>query len=71
MKIAYVREVMVYEENNKIAAEFYLDDKITKDILDKDIENYNRRMPLHKNISYIKIRDIPFEKTTTMKIKRG
>ena len=46
-------------------------DKITKETLDEDIEKYNRSVPLYKNISYIKTRDIPFEKTTTMKIKRG
>ena len=71
MKLEYVKEVLVYEQDNKIVAEFYLDDKITKDTLEKDIEKYNRSVPLYKNISYIKIRDIPFEKTTTMKIKRG
>lgn len=71
MKLEYVKEVLVYEQDNKIVAEFYLDDKITKETLDEDIEKYNRSVPLYKNISYIKIRDIPFEKTTTMKIKRG
>ena len=71
MKLEYVKEVLVYEQDNKIVAEFYLDDKITKETLDEDIEKYNRSVPLYKNISYIKIRDIPFEKTMTMKIKRG
>jgi hypothetical protein len=27
-------------------------------------------MPKHKNIGKVKVRDVPFEKTTTMKIKR-
>ena len=71
MKIEYVKEVLVYEENQKIVAEFYIDYKISKKTLDEDVEKYNRSVPLYKNISYIKIRDIPFEKTTTMKIKRG
>ena len=70
MKIEYVKEVIVYEQDKKIVAEFYIDDKITKETLEKDVDNYNRSVPLYKNISYIKIRDIPFEKTTTLKIKR-
>ena len=70
MKLGYVKEVMVYEENQKIVAEFYLDDKISKETLDKDIARYNDSVPQYKNISYIKVRDIPFEKTTTLKIKR-
>ena len=70
-KIDYVKEVLVYEEGQKIVAEFYLDDNISKETLQKDVDAYNRSVPIYKNISYIKIRDIPFEKTTTMKIKRG
>ena len=71
--IPYVKEVVVYEENNKIVAEFYLDeenDPKAKEKIDADVLAFNKSMPLSKNINKIKIRDIPFEKTTTMKIKR-
>lgn len=70
LKIEHVKEVLVYEENKKIVAEFYLDGKITEEKLKADVDKYNRSVPQHKNISYIKIRNIPFEKTTTLKIKR-
>ena len=71
MKLDYVKEVLVYEQDHKIVAEFYIDDKISMETLEKDVDTYNRSVPAYKNISYIKLRDIPFEKTTTMKIKRG
>ena len=69
----YVVDVVVYEENGVITAEFYLDEKTYPDartLLDEDVKQFNRTMPKNKNIGQVKVRDIPFEKTTTMKIKR-
>ena len=72
-RLEYVVDVVCFEENGSITAEFYLDEEHFSDArsrLDEDIDNFNRTMPMQKNISGVKIRDIPFEKTTTMKIKR-
>ena len=69
----YVLDVVCYEENGSITAEFYLDEEHFPDArsrLKEDIDIFNRTMPMQKNISKVKNRDIPFEKTTTMKIKR-
>lgn len=72
-RLEYVLDVVCYEENGSITAEFYLDEEHFTDArsrLEEDIDIFNRSMPMQKNISGVKIRDIPFEKTTTMKIKR-
>lgn len=74
IKLEYVKEVAVYEEDSKIAAEFYLDEEEYPDAagrLDADIKIFNKSMPQSKNIGIVKTRSIPFEKTTTMKIKRA
>ena len=73
MRLPYVKEVVVYEEDSDIVAEFYLDEENyseARTMLKNDVDFYNRSVPYYKNISRTKIRDIPFEKTTTMKIKR-
>ena len=72
-RIEYVKEVAVYEEDKDITAEFYLDEEQypdAKERLEADVKTFNCKMPASKNVKKIKIRDIPFEKTTTMKIKR-
>lgn len=72
-ELEYIEDVVCYEENGKITAEFYLDEENFPDArirLEEDVKKFNRSMPKHKNIGNIKIRDIPFEKTSTMKIKR-
>lgn len=72
-RMEYVVDVVCYEEKGHITAEFYLDEEHFPDArnrLEEDIDIFNRTMPMQKNISRVKIRDIPFEKTTTMKIKR-
>ena len=72
-RLEYVLDVVCYEEDGGITAEFYLDEEHFSEArsrLEKDIDIFNRTMPIQKNISGVKIRDIPFEKTTTMKIKR-
>ena len=72
LKIDYVKEVAVYESDRKITAEFYLDESVPdrEERINKDVELFNRSVPVYKNIGKVKIRDIPFEKTTTMKIKK-
>ena len=72
-RIEYVKEVAVYEEDKDITAEFYLDEEQfpdAKERLNADVKLFNGKMPASKNIHRVKLRDIPFEKTTTMKIKR-
>ena len=72
-RIEYVKEVAVYEEDKDITAEFYLDEDTfpdAKERIDADVKAFNTKMPASKNIHRVKIRPIPFEKTTTMKIKR-
>ena len=73
-----VESVLVYAENELIVAEIYPNKRTLED---RKIENYedylrnaisgmNKRMPIYKQIRKIKIRERPFEMTTTMKIKR-
>ena len=72
-RLEYVVDVVCYEEKGSITAEFYLDEEHFPDArsrLKEDIGIFNRTMPMQKNINEVKIRDIPFEKTTTKKIKR-
>ncbi|MBQ6344183.1 MAG: AMP-binding protein [Anaerolineaceae bacterium] len=73
IKLPYVKEVAVYEEDREIVGEFYLDEDAfseARKMLENDVDFYNRSVPNYKNIGKIKVRTIPFEKTTTMKIKR-
>ena len=67
-----ISEVMVYGKNEKIVAEIYVDEE--KDIalteINDRIHKLNRNLPSYKNIDKIIIRDNPFDKTTTNKIKR-
>lgn len=73
-RIEYVKEVLVYEEDKKIVAEFYLNEEDYPDARDRiksDVDKFNRKMPLFKNIGKFKIRDEEFPKTTTLKIARN
>lgn len=73
MKIDYVQEVVVYEEDGAITAEFFLDTANTPDAKDKikaDVRNINMQLPTYKQVTKTKIRDTEFPKTTTLKIKR-
>ena len=72
-RIDYVKEVLVYEENKRIVAEFFLNEEDYPDARERingDVDNFNRSMPLFKNIGKIKVRDEEFPKTTTLKIAR-
>ena len=73
MLIDYVSEVLVYEEDRKIVAEFFLNEKEYPDARDRiqaDVNDFNRKMPLFKNIGKVKVRDEEFPRTTTLKIVR-
>ncbi|MDD6011838.1 MAG: AMP-binding protein, partial [Oscillospiraceae bacterium] len=73
MKIEYVKEVVVYGENDLINAEFYLDETICPDAktqIKKDVDEFNRSLPQYKRIRKVNTRDTEFPKTTTLKIKR-
>ena len=72
MRIPYVKEVAVYESDRMITAEFYLDETVedAEIRLKEDVNKFNKTIPTYKNIARYKVRDIPFEKTTTMKIKK-
>ena len=73
LQIDYVKEVLVYEENSQIVAEFFLNEEDypdARDKLPKDIDDFNRKMPLFKNVCKYKVRDEEFPKTTTLKIVR-
>lgn len=71
--ISYVKEVLVYEKDELITAEVYLDEDETdgKNRINLDIQKINRTLPLTKNIGNIIVRDTEFPKTTTKKIKRN
>lgn len=72
-RIDYVKEVLVYEENKKIVAEFFLNEEEYPDArgrIQNDVNEFNRKMPLFKNIGKVKVRDDEFPKTTTLKIAR-
>lgn len=71
--IPYVEEVLVYEDDRRIAAEFYLTEEEFPDAkqnLQADVDEFNRSIPMYKRITKIKIRDTEFPKTTSLKIKR-
>ena len=73
LTVDYIKEVVVYEENGAITAEFFLDENEApdaKDRLKKDVRAINMQLPTYKQVTKIKIRDTEFPKTTTLKIKR-
>lgn len=70
----FVNEVLVYEEDGVITAEFFPDEEgfsDAKKLVEKAVEKYNSVSPAYKHISKIKYRDCEFPKTTTLKIKRN
>jgi len=72
-KIPYVAETIVYGVDNLITAEVYIDREIhsiTEAQLQSDIDKINAILPAYKNINKVTIREEPFEKTTSRKIKR-
>lgn len=72
-RIEYVSEVLVFEENGQICAELFLNEADYPDAkarIKGDIDEFNRNMPLFKNIARFELRDTEFPKTTTLKIVR-
>lgn len=73
-RIDYVKEVLVYEENGLITAEFFLNEEEYPEAREKlkgDVDAFNASVPLFKRIKKTKIRDTEFPKTTTLKIIRN
>ena len=73
-RIDYVKEVLVYEENGLITAEFFLNEEEYPEAREKlkgDVDAFNASVPLFKRIKKAKIRDTEFPKTTTLKIIRN
>lgn len=71
--IPYVKEVLVYQEGDKILGEFFLNEEDypgCRETLDADVKKTNALMPAFKRISKVTIRDEEFPKTTTLKIAR-
>ncbi len=71
--IPYVKEVLVYQEGDKITGEFFLNEEDypdCRDTLDADVKKTNAMMPMFKRVGNIVVRDEEFPKTTTMKIAR-
>ena len=71
--IDYVSEVLVYEENDAITAEFYLNEEEypnAREMLKDDVQKVNETLPQFKRVTRRKIRDDEFPKTTTLKIIR-
>ncbi len=71
--IDYVNEVLVYQEDDRITAEFFLNEEEYPDARERlkdDVRKVNDSMPVFKQVTKTKIRDEEFEKTTTMKIER-
>ena len=71
--IDYVTEVLVYQEDDRITAEFFLNEEEYPDARERlkdDVRRVNDSMPVFKRVTVTKIRDEEFPKTTTMKIER-
>ncbi len=72
--IDFVQEVLVYQENDRITAEFFLNEEEYPDArahLKDEVGKVNDSFPSFKRVQKIKVRDTEFEKTTTLKIVRS
>ena len=72
--LPYVKEALVYEKDKKICAEVYLDEDATPDarsLLPGGIEEVNASLADFMQIQTFVVRDDPFPKTATLKIKRN
>ncbi len=67
-----VVNAIVYEKNQTITAEIYADKDIFPNVsaLWTAVDNVNRSLAVYKRIGNVIMRDEPFEKTATQKIKR-
>ncbi len=69
----YVQEVLVYDENEQIIAEVYLNESDYPDARERiknDMKEFNRSVASFKRINKTVVRDEEFPKTTTLKIVR-
>lgn len=77
LNYSLIKEVLVFEKDNKIVASIYPNaDEISDfskahSLIEKIIDDFNKKMPYYKKISEFVIRENEFEKTTTKKIKRS
>lgn len=73
-KLEYIKEILVYEDNDRITAEVFLDTENYPDCqltVKDDIMELNKELSEFKRIHNVKIRDTEFKKTTTLKIIRN
>ncbi len=74
-----VREIVVYAEGDSIVAEIYPDEQLVdgmsfddvRDEIDRIVTRVNSEAKTDRQISTFKIREKPFDRTTTGKIKRA
>lgn len=74
VRLPFINEVVVYEENEAVTAEFFPDEENYPNaqmLINKAVSDYNAKAPTCKRISSIKFRNSEFPKTTTLKIKRN
>lgn len=72
-KLNYVKEVLVYQTEDKINAQIYCgkeNAQLYRLQIEQDLKSINRQLPLYKNISQVIIMEKEFPKTSTKKIKR-
>ncbi|MBR6620217.1 MAG: AMP-binding protein [Clostridia bacterium] len=72
-QIEYIQEVLVYDENEQIIAELFLNEEEYPDARERlkaDMKNFNNGMASFKRINKTIVRDTEFPKTTTLKIVR-
>lgn len=71
-EIPYILEALVYQEDDVIAAQLYLDPDVPDAAaqLEGDLLELNRQLPVYQRITKTTLRDTEFPKTTSKKIKR-
>ncbi len=72
-KLDYVKEVVVYQNDNQIEAKIYFGNEnveLYAKQIEHDLNIINNQLPKYKNISKIIIRGTEFPKTSTKKIRR-
>ncbi len=71
--IPYVSEVVVLGIDDKLCAAIYIDEEsgATEQQLHDDIAEFNKEMPVYKQITSVYVSENPFPRTTTKKIIRS
>ena len=73
-----VKEVLVREAQGSIEAEIFPDEEYAgrkrirkiEEKIQEIVDNYNKQVPMYKQVHKLKLRDTEFEKTPSKKIKR-